>query len=120
MNIYVYQAALLCEGCGLTTKEKLDREGATPSNPGDESTYDSDRYPKGPYASDSNDADTIHHCNHCGLFLENPLTNDGMNQLYEDVRVAINEGKASDALRNWIEFYDLDLKALVDHFCPKT
>jgi len=46
---YVYQAAFLCEACGERMKFELDAEGLTPEEPDDESTYDSNDYPKGPY-----------------------------------------------------------------------
>jgi hypothetical protein len=45
---YVYQATILCEQCGLDTITGLDEEGNTPTNSDDESTFDSDDYPKGP------------------------------------------------------------------------
>lgn len=120
MNVYIYKAALLCEECGDKCKAKLTVQGKAPADPSNENTFDSDNFPKGPYGSESNDADSIHHCDHCGVFLENPLTEEGYNSLYEMVREALNDGECSDALREWIEFYDVDLKTLLDHFCPKA
>jgi len=122
MSVYVYQAALLCNDCGCAKRNMIAAEypELVPQNPAEESSYDSDEFPKGPYDSDSNDSDSIQHCDHCGVFLENPLTNEGYASLYEMVRKALNEGKCSDVLREWIDFYDVDLKSLIDHFCPKT
>jgi hypothetical protein len=120
MDVYAYQAALLCEECGDKVIAKLTAEGKAPAEPENENTFDSDQFPKGPYAHDSNESDSIQHCDHCGVFLENPLTNEGYNSLYEMVRKALNEGRCSEALREWIDFYDVDLKSLLDNFCPKT
>lgn len=120
MNVYVYQAALLCEECGDKCKAELTAEGNAPKNPSNENTFDSDNFPKGPYASDSNEADSPHHCEHCGIFLENPLTNEGHSSLYGMVLEALKAGKCSDALREWVNFYDVDLNDMINHFCPKA
>lgn len=77
MDVYLYQAALLCEDCGEATRRHLDADGARPADPEDESTYDSGDYPKGPYPDGGGEADCPQHCDHCGVFLENPLTAEG-------------------------------------------
>lgn len=48
MYVYMYQAALHCEACGIAICERLDAEGKAPTNPSDEWSYDSSDYPKGP------------------------------------------------------------------------
>ena len=68
-QVYVYQAALLCEGCGEAERESLDAGGDGPEDPDDESTYDSDDYPKGP--TEEGESDTPSHCDHCHVFLSN-------------------------------------------------
>jgi len=49
---YVYQAAFLCAACGETLKHRLDADGKQPEDPDDETTFDSDDYPKGPYRAE--------------------------------------------------------------------
>jgi hypothetical protein len=75
MKAYIYQAALLCEGCAHIVKTRmLDRE------PGGYDAFkseDSDRFPQGPYSQGGGEADCPNHCDHCRVFLENPLTADG-------------------------------------------
>lgn len=44
----------------------------------DESTFDSDDWPKGPYSDGGGgESDSPCHCDACGAFLWNPLTPDG-------------------------------------------
>lgn len=75
MNVYVFQAALLCEACG----EAARADTPTPAgyDADCESSWDSDDYPKGPYSDGGGEADCPQHCDHCNTFLENPLTSDG-------------------------------------------
>ena len=68
MDVYVFQAALLCESCGEAICAKLNRNGV------DSDRVDSDSFPKGPYGNGGGEADTPQHCDACGVFLENPLT----------------------------------------------
>lgn len=84
MKVYIFQAALLCADCGVRTREALAK--SAPTNPDDESSYDSDVFPKGPYANGGGEADTPQHCDHCGTFLENPLTDDGCAYVEEAVK----------------------------------
>ena len=103
MTTYVFQAALLCEECGLRTKLHLcgSEELADYSLLGD-----SDRYPQGPFSDGGGEADSPAHCDSCGLFLANPLTADGE----EYVREALCECHepthvCSDVCRAWGTFY---------------
>lgn len=104
MNVYVFHAALFCQHCGADHREGL----AIP--PGadldDESTFDSDAYPKGPYGDGGGEADCPQHCDDCDVFLDNPLTEDGSNY----VKAAFKEYKATGrgavgVLRVWAEAY---------------
>lgn len=118
MDVYVYRAALLCEECGGKCKCKLTAEGKAPENPKDEHTFDSDNFPKGPYGSDSNESDSVQYCDHCGCFLENPLTKEGRDSLMDWIIQALNDEvheSFSDNLVECIEFYDIELKDLVEH-----
>ena len=101
MDVYTYCAALYCEECiseiklDLPTPQGADIEG------GDESTWESDEYPKGPYSDGGGEADCPQNCDKCQLFLENPLTADGYMYLIE----AQTENPASKAVREWLDFY---------------
>lgn len=75
MKAYVFQAALICEDCArayMASNAKPDHVDMD-----DESSYDSDHWPKGPYSDGGGEADCPQHCDHCGEFLENSLTMDG-------------------------------------------
>lgn len=110
MDAYIYQAALYCDACGEWIRKELARSGRAP-DPNNEYTYDSDDYPKGPFDNGGGEADCPQHCDACGTFLENPLTQEG----YEHVRDAIEEdlellvkdkhAEPSVALLEWAPFY---------------
>src|ERR1035438_4685913 len=92
MQAYMYKAALLCKRCG-----ELQMSDLTPDS-------DSDRYPQGPYLDGGGESDSPAHCDHCGLFLENPLTSDGIAYVHELMQRA-NPMHPSPALLEWAEFY---------------
>ncbi len=107
MNVYMYAAALYCADCGESIRQTLDREGKRPADPGDESSYDSDQYPKGPFGDGGGESDSPCHCGACGRFLENPLTPDGVDY----VRDAIASGDgAPDVLATWRAFYGAEIE----------
>lgn len=112
MKVYAYKAALICEECGRKERAKLRKSGRSKSD-------NSDLFPEGPYESDSNDSDSIHHCNMCGIFLEVPLTDIGTHRLHEMVAEALHEGKMSDSMREWVSFYDVNLNDMIEGLCPK-
>ena len=94
MNAWIWQAALYCDGCisaaiagSLSAVPECERD-------------DSDRYPQGPYCDGGGEADSPQHCDECGLFLENPLTDDGRRYVAE----AVAEGKKV-AREQWARFY---------------
>lgn len=112
MKAYVYQAALLCEDCGIKQRKNLDaafaENGAAPGTDRD----DSDRYPQGPHGSGGGEADAPQHCDHCHAFLENPLTLDGSRYVEEMLEQhAEGERGSADVLRQWAEFYGLEYRA---------
>ena len=43
---YIYQADLWCESCGERICRRLNTRGEAPATPDDETSYDSDDYPK--------------------------------------------------------------------------
>lgn len=118
MDCYAYKAALWCADCGEKLREELTAQGKAPADQDDEASYDSDDFPKGPYATDSNEADCPHYCDGCGAFLENPLTGDGERYVREAIEKALIEGKRPDAaegaprysvaLAEWRGFYDIE------------
>jgi hypothetical protein len=115
MNVYVYRAALYCETCGLHLKDSLTLpEGADLAN---EATWDSDRYPKGPYQSDiaESEADCPQHCDHCDVFLENPLTLLGYDSVYQMVINALHAKSVSDNVIEYIGFYDISVTDLLGY-----
>lgn len=114
MNVYIFQAALLCSKCGLDAKEDLAALAQQDSD-----REDSDRYPQGPYPDGGGEADCPQHCDHCGEFLENPLTPDGdtyvrtkakefetagADESWEEIAVKADAGKRP-ALAQWIRYY---------------
>jgi len=109
MNAYMYQADLHCEDCNIKIKIGLCFPKC--GIPLDESTYDSDDYPKGPYPDGGGEADTPQHCGSCGLFLKNPLTCAGGDYVKESVRESfaryqLNPDMGKDtALEYWKPFY---------------
>lgn len=57
---YIYQADLWCDDCGEMIRERITREGFSPTDPNDENTYDSDEFPK--YSADPGPSDSPCHC----------------------------------------------------------
>lgn len=100
MDVYIYQASLYCKKCGDQLCEELPKpEGMDLSN---RHTWDSDDYPKGPYPRGGGESDNPHHCDGCGKFLENDLTEEGEQYVLEKV----NSGYGNpEVLETWKEFY---------------
>ena len=55
MDAYMFRAALLCTDCAEIAK--IERKEYAPIDPSDESSFDSDYYPKGPYPNGGGEAD---------------------------------------------------------------
>jgi hypothetical protein len=105
MDVYIFQAALLCETCGANVRNDLG-----PEPEGGEYCYDSDGYPKGPFPDGGGEADSPNHCDHCGEFLENPLTDDGVQYVQERLDELVNSPRPRgnpEVLSLWAEFYRL-------------
>ena len=101
MHVYIYQAALYCEDCGDKIKTDLP--------PRQSMDADSDDYPQGPYDNGGGEADCPQHCDACGVFLENPLTNDG----YEYVREAIQEEIVKNSVvTKWQDYYAFSITSI--------
>lgn len=117
MRAFIYAAALHCEACGRAIRETLAE--SAPADPDNESSYDSDEFPKGPYADGGGEADSPQHCDSCGVFLENPLTPDGVAYTRDLIADAVRSGRmdrhnrtgAPLAAAEWQAFYAADLLA---------
>lgn len=117
MKAFIYQAALLCADCAETERERLTTETGT-SRQLLETGTDSEGYPQGPYGDGGGEADCPQHCDHCGVFLENPLTPDGdtyVRNLAEEYETAPDmswqeiaeaaEADGKQTLAEWIRYY---------------
>ena len=125
MDAYIFQAALLCPTCA---REVMGSVPIPPQmDPLNEHTWDSDDYPKGPYANGGGEADTPQHCDHCGVFLENDLTGDGEEYVMDALSPYVNQLRSGgyainsknisymasisvdlnhQVLAEWAEYYD--------------
>lgn len=105
MDVFIFQAALICSTCGTLYKQGTDKPEHV--NESDESSYDSDDWPKGPYSDGGGEADSPQHCDHCGDFLDNPLTGDGETYVRDAFREYVETGRGSlDTLAEWKAAYD--------------
>lgn len=119
MKTYLYRGALYCEHCADRIKGNLRQRSpeCVPITSDDESSYDSNDWPKGPFPNGGGEADTPQHCDHCGEFLQNVLTNDGDSWLRNEAaefdlpdsswaEIAERAELAGKAhLAEWIRFY---------------
>ncbi len=102
MDVYIYCADIYCAECGEAIRKDVAKDGGLPADELDEYTYDSNDYPKGPYADGGGESDCPQHCGNCHTFLENPLTADG----YEYVQEALANGTGdSEVLAMWLDYY---------------
>jgi|ERR1043166_2124406 hypothetical protein len=111
MNAYLFQASLLCGSCGASTRAAIRAQGKAPADESNEHTYDSEDFPKGPYPDGGGEADRPQHCDSCGRFLENPLTNYGVQYVRERMAEAVANGrKIEGCLADWLDFYRQELE----------
>lgn len=105
MDVYVFQAALICTDCSHGVQGALVKPDHVDMH--DESSYDSDDWPKGPYSDGGGEADSPQHCDMCGVFLDNPLTPDGETYVRDVFRQFVETGRGSlDVLAEWKAAYD--------------
>ena len=100
-DVYLYQAALYCAPCGQDLP-------ACPNPDCDDTDHDSDEYRKGPYPDGGGEADAPDYCDSCWTFLENPLTDDGLEDLVEQ----LNTDGISDDLAN---FYHFEIEGFIEN-----
>jgi len=100
MKAYAYNAAVYCERCG----EKIKSQLAKPDYP---EPWDTGDYPM-PIDTAYTEADTPLHCDSCGKFLENSLTEDGLKYVRQAVKRDIAAGLLdSVAVKVWGPFYGM-------------
>lgn len=106
MQAYIYQAALLCWDCAWDTKAELDDRNVI-------DTGDSGDYPQGPYPNGGGEADSPAHCDMCGTFLGNDLTDEGRAYVVAhpnkewDVYYGIDRGRLARLAKNPVkQYYD--------------
>jgi hypothetical protein len=97
MDAYLYQGEIYCTVCA-----NLIRDGLEVSD-------NSETYPQGPYPDGDGEADYPQNCDDCGLFLENPLTDDGRRYVIDKLREYAVLGMRSEVIEEWSDFYNLPL-----------
>jgi hypothetical protein len=116
---YIYQADVWCDKCGEHIKAELARNGTVPDDPEDESSYDSDEYPKS-YDAENGEADSPQNCadGRCGgfanghgygTFLQNRLTGEG----YRYLKGILDEHGAGlpEYAQEWADYYQFEYHA---------
>lgn len=101
MDAYIFKADLYCEDCALPLMAKAEAEGVSPFE------GVSELYPQGPELNGGGEADTPQHCGGCAVFLENPLTEDGLNYVQDMLSDPHNMAMrgASEVMALWEQFY---------------
>ncbi len=89
MNVYIYNADIYCDDCGLARVAQARLEHR-PDN------GDSNDFPQGPYRNGGGEADCPQHCADCYKFLQNPLTDDGREYVKHNYR------------QEWADFYGIE------------
>jgi len=122
-NVYIFQAALYCEDCGEAIREELKASGKAPEDPDDETSFDSDEFPAGPYPDGGGEADSPQHCDSMdkclnaitlpcgskiGAWLENSLTEEGVKEVVNSIREDLvrDDEHGRQVGRLWRKWYD--------------
>ncbi len=102
METFIYCADIYCEDCGRAIRARLaEAEDILERE-------DSDSWPQGPYSDGGGEADCPQHCGACHVFLENPLTDDGVNYVREAMLEQAESGRGSpEVLNEWGDYYEL-------------
>jgi len=101
---YIFQADIYCGKCAQEIAADITAAGQAPENPQDETSYDSDDFPKGPGFDE--ESDSPQHCAGCHIFLENPLTTHGQEYMQSMVDEALAKGRGEEPhIKEWMDFY---------------
>ena len=102
MNDYIYRADIWCEEC----TDKIRDTVRCPLSAINmlSGLWDSNDWPKGPYPNGGGESDSPQHCAGCGLFLENPLTEDGRRYVREALALSTSDPKI---IAQWSAFYGI-------------
>jgi len=106
MDAYLFKTDLYCANCGEMLRRDITALGGAPPEPADESTYGSDVYPKGPRANGWGVAHCPQHCHMCGIFLQNPITDEGREYVRQCVENVWDYSR--EIVETWIAFYRID------------
>lgn len=105
---YLYKAELLCQDCGEAKRTSLRLQGLAPDYPSNETTYNSDDFPKGPYADTWDAMDSPAHCGLCGKFIPIGLSSAGVDYVCEALQEYASSGKGDpQTLAAWADFIEL-------------
>ena len=92
MPSYIYSADEFCEQCGEKIIAAITAEGHAPADPSDESSFDSDEFPKYVGEHDGS-SDCPGNCADCHRPLNNSLTPAGVEYVIDAILESINEGE---------------------------
>lgn len=107
--VYAYNAALYCVPCGTEICNTIDMAKLVELYGEDwDLPYDTDHYP---LLGKNGESDSPDHCGECGEFLENPLTDDGVNYVVELAQFELErDGKIGETVGMWMGFYGISLE----------
>ncbi len=111
--MYAYNADTWCDDCVMVIINDLRANGTI--NDGTTDTWPQTY-------GDNTESDCPQHCSHCRVFLENQLTGDGYDYVFQewldDSGIHMGEG---DVLREWLDYYsELDIsKRCEEYICDQ-
>lgn len=116
---YIYNADIFCDSCGKAIKKRIKKEGKAPADPRDETSYDSDEYPK--WGSNNDEADSPQHCGShedcleaielpsgrkIGELIGDSLTTDGVQYVRDE-----HLTNPTEVTELWVKHYGIKLEA---------
>jgi hypothetical protein len=119
MNGAIYAADVWCADCAESIKERIRAEGHGPDDEDDQTSYDSDEFPKD--CDVSCESDIPEHCaagtdcinayefidgDKIGCWLENDLTTHGEDYVKDAVRVG---GDVAELWADWYDYIDFSV-----------
>lgn len=80
MNVYIHDCEFYCENCAEAKDE-------------------------GPFPNGGGEADYFQHCANCGIFLDNPLTREGIEYTKDAIREKYKKGGKGngDVIYDWMQ-----------------